>query len=243
MLGYNLFLDLSIWEKAFLEGKCCDLEGECCDGCRECSREIEEQELLKEGWRRVSYFVAETNLKTGTPFDEDGYLYDGFNRQGYNREGWKTTGIHRDTGTEYDTAGYDWGGWDKHGYNRDTGAKYDTTGWGYDEDPDLDEFGYTREFGYDEFGYDEFGRDPFGYDKFGYDSDGYDSEGFGRDGWCPDGSWHRDTGTEYDPDGYNHSGWNSENYNRDGEYNWEDAAGPDCWFGDPQGFVRGPEDV
>ena len=142
-------------------------------------------------------------------------------KDGYNKKGFSFSGIHKDTGTEYDQDGYNEKGYDKDGYNREG---YDKDGYdreGYDK-KGSDRRGFNREglnifIGekYNRLGYDKDGYDRRGFDDVGihretgtkYDLEGYDKDGFGQDGYNKDG---------YDRDGYDKEGWNSRGFNRDG---------------------------
>ena len=82
--------------------------------------------------------------------DRNGYDKDGY----YCDTGFNNFGIHKETGTEYNSHGYDIYGFDEDGYSSG---------------------------GYDSEGYDDNGRDSEGYNKDGYDDNGRDSEGKTRE--------------------------------------------------------------
>ena len=84
----------------------------------------------------------------------------------YNAAGFNSSGIHRDTGTQYAPSGYNQSGWDINGYDIN----------GYDSN------GYDVN-GYDVAGWDINGYDSNGYDINGYDVAGYDINGYDVDGW------------------------------------------------------------
>jgi hypothetical protein len=101
---------------------------------------------------------------TGTRYAEDGHDIEGYDARGFDFDG-----IHRETGTEFDSEGRAQNGT---AYNHD----------GYDVD------GYNRS-GYNEDGYDSEGYDDRGFDCDGthrdtgtdYDEDGYDIHGEPRE--------------------------------------------------------------
>jgi hypothetical protein len=141
----------------------------------------------------------------------------------YDANGFDLFGIHRDTGTEfdsnsmtvdgdaYDALGYDINGYDIDGYNasgwsanslsRDTGTEFDLNGLTIDGDE---------------------------YDSNGFDINGLSANGVNEAGFDVGTYIHRDTGTEFDPNGltidgdeydqygYDVSGYNAVGFNRDG---------------------------
>lgn len=63
--------------------------------------------------------------------------------------------------------------------------------------------------------YDNDGYDRKEFNKYGYDRDGYDRQGFNKNGFNR-GRIHRDTGTKYNLEGYNEHGFDEAGYDKDG---------------------------
>ncbi len=83
----------------------------------------------------------------------------------YDRRGFDKNGIHRITGTEYNTKGRDICGYNQEGYHYN----------GFDRN------GYDRE-GYDQGGFDHNGYNRRGHDRSGRDREGYDLDGYNTNG-------------------------------------------------------------
>lgn len=158
-------------------------------------------------------------------FDNDGihkltgtkYNTAGVDKQGYNEAGWQIrTGRNKFTKTMYDENGLDMYGCDINGFNQDG---FDKNGFGRD--------GVNRETGtlfdkrgFDKNGYSERGLNRFGQDREGYFSSGYNEVGYNREGYNRQGfnreGIHRETGTNYDAEGYDASGFDDTDVDRQG---------------------------
>ncbi len=171
-------------------------------------------------------------------FDADGFDVHGRSSRGYDRDGFYPnnrhawTGVHRDTGTEYDIHGF------SRGVHRDTGTNLSPEGKTWLESlPARDGEGYDLQGhdidGFNRDGFDCEGEhrdtetefDPQGYDTHGCDVAGYDRAGFYTAEYERDTHvdavpfTHRDTGTEFDPLGFDIDGINRRGKDSTG-YHW-----------------------
>ena len=104
---------------------------------------------------------SDTNVRTGTRFDENGFDRAGFDENGLDMFGYDKEGFDKD--------GLDRGGFDRSGFNT-SGMDKD----GYDKDG-FNKNGFDKE-GYDRDGYDKSGRDRDGYNRKGLDWRGHTRE-------------------------------------------------------------------
>jgi hypothetical protein len=180
--------------------------------------------------------------KNGTLYGADGFDRDGWDAEGYGKDGFNVYGWNRD-GQNVNKTNYDSNGFGIDGLHKDTGTQFDSNGYdrdGYDEDGwDINDNHKDTKTKFDGNGYDRGGLDINGFNaggnyknkdgqKYADDSDygnqGYDVNGWDNKGFKADGTY-KNTGNQYANDtdygnvvGYDKNGWDTHGFKADKTY-------------------------